>query len=65
MTYAAALQLLLQHGPAALALGQKLAAAIAAGRGQQEVSAADWAELDRLSKLTSAEIIAATEKRTS
>lgn len=56
MTPAAILTALLQFGPTIIPLLAKLAADIKAGRGQQEVTQADWDELARLSALTSASI---------
>lgn len=58
MTFAVVLDLLLKYGPSAVQLGSKLVTAIQAGKGQQEVSAADWAELDRLANQSSADIYA-------
>jgi len=58
MNYLAVLDLLIKYGPTAVQMGQKLIAAIQAGKGQQEVSAADWAELDRLANQSAADIYA-------
>lgn len=56
MTFAVALDLLLKYGPSAVLMGQKLVAAVQAGRSNETVSDADWAELARLGNLTSADI---------
>ncbi len=56
MTFAAIAQLLLTYGPTVIPLAQKLSAAIAAGRGNETVTEADWTELLRLSALSSDEI---------
>lgn len=58
MTYAAVLELLLKYGPAAVQMGAKLVEAYKAGKSQQQVSDADWAELTRLAGLDSAAIYA-------
>lgn len=39
-------------------MGMRIVAAIKAGRGQQEVTAADWVELDRLYNLSAEAIYA-------
>lgn len=56
MTFAALLPLVLTYGPSIIPLVQKLAANISAGRGNQTVTDADWAELTRLALLTSDDI---------
>lgn len=58
MTYAAALELLLKYGPAAVAMAQKLAVNIAAGKANETVTDADWMELNRLAALSSDSIYA-------
>lgn len=58
MTYAVALDLLLKYGPTAVAMAQKLAANIAAGKANESVTDADWTELERLSALSSDSIYA-------
>lgn len=61
MTYAAVLELLLKYGPSAVEMAAKLTAAYKAGKSEQQVSDADWAELTRLSQLDSASIYARLE----
>lgn len=56
LTIASVLQLLLQYGPGAIAVAQKLAADVEAGRGNKTVTAADLAELLALANQTSADI---------
>lgn len=56
MKFAELLNLILQYGPSVIPLAQKLAATIAAGRGNDTVTDADWAELNRLANQTSADI---------
>ena len=61
MTFATVLAFLLKFGPEAaqlLPLLEKLAADIKAGRGETELSPADWAELARLNGLTASSIFA-------
>lgn len=53
MTFATALELLLKYGPSAVDLALKLKAAIDAGRANQPLTEADWAEMKRLSELDS------------
>ena len=58
MTTAALLNAVLVYGPSIIPLVQKLWADVAAGKGNQTVSAQDMAELVALSKQTSTEIYA-------
>lgn len=58
MTTAALLTALLQYGPSIIPLAQKLVADIEAGRGQQNVTSADLAELAALAKQSGADIYA-------
>lgn len=58
MTFAALLPLVLTYGPQIIPLVQKLVANIQAGRGNQTVTDADWAELTRLATLSSSDIYA-------
>jgi hypothetical protein len=58
MTTAALLTALLTYGPSILPLISKLVADIEAGRGNQTVTAADLAELQRLAAESSADIYA-------
>lgn len=53
-----ALDLLLRYGPQAVDLALKLRSAVAAGKGDTELTEADWAEMKRLSDQTSADIYA-------
>lgn len=48
----------LQYGPKVFEIGAKLVDDFEKGRTQTTVTAADFAELDRLSKLTAAQIFA-------
>lgn len=59
MTTAALLALVVQYGPSIVPLVAKLVADIKAGKGQQEVTQADWDELTRLSLETGDQIYAA------
>ncbi len=45
-----------KYGPTAITLGAKIYGNIAEGRGQTEVKAADWAELDRLASQSAEDI---------
>lgn len=56
MTYLAILELLLKYGPTAVSMGQKIVAAIKAGKGNAEVSDADWVELNRLASQSAEDI---------
>lgn len=59
MTVLAIFEFITKFGPAAvqaIPLLAKLASDIKAGRGQQEATPADWAELSRLASLSSASI---------
>ncbi len=56
MTFAALLPLVLTYGPTIIPLVQKLVTNIAAGRGNQQLTDADWNELTRLAALTSDDI---------
>ncbi len=56
MTAEILLPLIIKYGPAIVPLVRKLAADIAAGRGQQELTAADWAELERLAANRAADL---------
>ncbi len=58
MTPAALIALIIQYGPSVVPLLSRLAADVKAGRGQQELTAADWDELTRLAGLTGAAIYA-------
>jgi len=58
MTYAVLLDLLIKYGPTAVALGEKLAKAIIDGKANTQVSADDWAELNRLANQSAADIYA-------
>jgi hypothetical protein len=58
MTFATLLSAVLQYGPSVIPLAQKLVSAIEAGRANATVTAADLAELVRLSAQTSADIYA-------
>lgn len=48
MTFETLLPLVLQYGPSIIPIVQKLVAAVQAGRSNETVSDADWAELTRL-----------------
>lgn len=48
MTFATLLPLVLTYGPSIIPIVQKLVAAVQAGRSNETVSDADWAELTRL-----------------
>jgi hypothetical protein len=56
MTFAALLPLVLTYGPTIIPLVQKLATNIAAGKGDKQLTDADWDELVRLAALTSDDI---------
>lgn len=56
MTIAALLPLVLQYGPSIIPIVQKLVAAVKAGRGNETVSDAEWAELTRLATQTGEDI---------
>lgn len=56
MNVASVLTLLLQYGPGAVAMAQKLIADIETGKGQKEVTAADLAELVALGNQTASDI---------
>jgi hypothetical protein len=58
MTFATLLSAVLQYGPSVIPLAQKLVSASEAGRANATVTAADLAELVRLSAQTSADIYA-------
>ena len=58
MTFAALLPLLLQYAPQAIGLIGHVVQNIAAGRAQTVITPDDWTELDRLAKLSSADIYA-------
>lgn len=58
MTTAMLLTAVLQYGPQIIPLVAKLVADIKAGKGQQEPTEADWAELVRLAGQSSADIYA-------
>jgi hypothetical protein len=58
MTAAALLTLIETYGPSVVGLVAKLVADVKAGRGQTELTDADWAELNRLCGLSSASIYA-------
>lgn len=56
MTTAALLQLVITYGPQIIPLVEKLVANIQAGKGDENVSDADWLELTRLATQTSDDI---------
>lgn len=56
MTTTALLALIMQYGPSVVPLIAKLVADVKAGKGQTELTDADWAELLRLQSLTGASI---------
>lgn len=56
MTFLAVMNLLETYGPSAVLLAQKLSAAIAAGKGNEQVTPADWDELTRLCLLSAEDI---------
>lgn len=58
MKFATLLPLVLQYGPSIIPIIQNLVAAIKSGKGDTEVSDADWAELTRLSQLSAESIYA-------
>ncbi len=58
MTAAALLPLVSTYGPTIVPLLAKLVADVKAGKGQLELTQADWDELLRLSRLTGADIYA-------
>jgi hypothetical protein len=58
ITWTVLANLLVKYGPSAISLGANIDSNIAAGKGQTEVTAADWAELDALSKQSAEDIYA-------
>lgn len=58
MKFAELLQLVLRYGPSVIPLVSKLTSAIAAGKSNEPVTEADWAELTRLANQTGADIYA-------
>lgn len=58
MTFAIALDLLLKYGPNAVLLGEKLVAAVKAGKAHSEITDTDWADLVRLANQKGEDIYA-------
>jgi len=58
MNFATVLALVAQYGPTIIPLISKLVADIAAGKGGQPVTQADWDELNRLANLSAESIYA-------
>lgn len=56
LTFLALLNLVTTYGPSVVTLIQKLRASVAAGKGNEVVTDADWAELSRLASQTGEDI---------
>jgi hypothetical protein len=56
MTFATLLPLLLTYGPSIIPLISKITAAIDAGRANETISAAEWADLSRLASQSAEDI---------